>query len=92
MNCAADSRQIPAYADESLRPRVHKTPMKPGRAGFCRGVIACLILTYSESGRLLTGEWRGLLQATALDDLVKVAKRDGDMKASGLSEYLRSQA
>lgn len=68
--------------------RPYKKPMKPGDAGVARGVLYCMVILYREAG-MLTPEWLSLLQVVQMDSLLKVARRSGLMRFSGLSEHLR---
>lgn len=81
---------IGTFVNPNAPARPYKKAMKPGTAGYHRGVIAALTLIYRYDG-LLSQHYLEVLHASRLADLLKVARRDGDMKSSGLSEYVRTQ-
>lgn len=65
-----------------------KPRRKPGDVGFYRGVIAALGALRAMCGAT-SKEYDVVVETFDLKELVTVARRGGDMKWSGLSEYLR---
>ena len=87
---AMSIEQAAALVREALNPTPRAARMKPGEAGFNRGIATALVAIYQYAG-LIGAEWREVKKMANEADLLRVTRRAGLMRASGLSEYLQTQ-
>lgn len=59
-------------------------------ADFLQGILWALQIVYEYSGDV-SGDYHEIVQNSGPDDLIKQARKDGVMKESGLSQYIKEK-